>query len=317
MKISANGAGMMSEFIRNTGAIVQGRFVYLPESMGAGFITGFSWGYDLRMMMRHYYVKEDISVEWTKEPVEKQEHIMFLLSGVFPPLTQPSEQLFSERPNVLVCMQAVSAVIEMPSNIIFASITLGVSRRYLHQLFGHIDHPVVAGVLNAGDNFILETSVSAEIIHIASEMLGQPVPGGIESHYYKLKCEELLCYVFSLLMEREDVPSGAIHLDDVKAIYAIKLHLQAHLGEPPNIALLARNAAMSEPKLRKLFRQTFGKGVFEYYQYLRMEKAARLLKEKKMTVSEVGYELGFTNLSHFSRVFEKYIGIKPKKYSAI
>lgn len=28
------------------------------------------------------------------------------------------------------------------------------------------------------------------------------------------------------------------------------------------------------------------------------------------------YQLGFSNLSHFSRLFEKHIGMKPKKYSA-
>jgi len=72
---------------------------------------------------------------------------------------------------------------------------------------------------------------------------------------------------------------------------------------------------MSEPKLRKLFKQTFGKGVFEYYQTARMQEATKLLKERRMTVSEVGYQLGFTNLSHFSRVFEQYTGMKPKKFS--
>jgi len=46
-----------------------------------------------------------------------------------------------------------------------------------------------------------------------------------------------------------------------------------------------------------------------------MKEAALLLKEKKRSVSDVGYELGFTNLSHFSRVFAQHIGMKPKKYS--
>lgn len=106
-----------------------------------------------------------------------------------------------------------------------------------------------------------------------------------------------------------------MHVQDITALYAIKAHLQANIDAPPDIAGLARNAQMSEPKLRKLFKQTFGKGVFEYYQIARMQEAARLLREKRLTVSEVGYQLGFTNLSHFSRVFEEHIGMKPKKYS--
>jgi len=107
-----------------------------------------------------------------------------------------------------------------------------------------------------------------------------------------------------------------MHIDDIKAIYTIKIHLQSHLNQAPDIASLAKEAGMSEAKMRKLFKQTFGKRVFEYYQSARMQESARLLKEKHLTVSEVGYQLGFTNLSHFARVFEQHIGMKPKKYSA-
>jgi len=147
--------------------------------------------------------------------------------------------------------------------------------------------------------------------------LDQAVPEALESHYYKLKCEELLCYIFALLMQREAVPTRSMHIEDIKAIYAVKTRLQSHFDQPPNIAALAKEAGMSEPKLRKLFRQTFGKGVFDYFQSARMQEAARLLREKRLTVSEVGYQLGFTNLSHFTRVFEQHIGSKPKKYSGM
>jgi AraC-like DNA-binding protein len=46
-----------------------------------------------------------------------------------------------------------------------------------------------------------------------------------------------------------------------------------------------------------------------------MKEAARLLKEEKLTVTDAGYKLGFTNLSHFSRVFKEHMEIKPKQYS--
>ncbi|SHN39025.1 AraC family transcriptional regulator [Chitinophaga sp. CF418] len=320
MKISVTDkhrSGIALELARAIGATVSGRFIYIPESRGAGYITGFSWGSDLRMMIRHYYLKEDVFVERTNELAEGQEDIVFLLSGIFPSLTQPGEKLLPEQVNVFICKHAVSSIIAMPSNTVFGSVTIAVSKQYLHQLFGQIGHPVVASVLEAGDNFVLETGISSEIINTAGQMLHQPVPESLESHYYKLKCEELLCYIFVILMQREEVPASAMHIDDIKAIYAVKYKLQSHHDKPPAIAALAREAGMSEPKLRKLFKQTFGKGVFEYYQSARMQKAAQLLREKRLTVSEVGYQLGFTNLSHFSRVFEAHTGIKPKKYSAL
>ncbi|GAB2692598.1 AraC family transcriptional regulator [Mucilaginibacter koreensis] len=318
MKISITdkGAGIAKKFAEAIGATTKGRFIYIPEIKGSGYITGFSWGKELRMMIRNYYLKEDIFIERTNELSEGQEDIVFLLSGVFQSPLYPAGQLLPEQAYILICRHAVSSIIAMPSHTNFASVTIAVSKQHLHRLFGLIDHPVVSSVLEAGDNFVLETSLSPEIIRTAGDLLLQPVPESMESQYYKLKCEELLCHIFAMLMQREYAPISAMHMDDIKAIYGIKSHLQSHLKEPPNIAALAKNAGMSEPKLRKLFKQTFGKGVFEYYQSIRMQQAAYLLREKRLSVSETGYQLGFTNMSHFSKVFEQYIGQKPKKYSA-
>jgi len=315
LSITDQGSGIILEFARAIGATVRGRFIDIPDSKGAGYMTGFSWGKDLRMMIRNYHLNEDVSIERTNVMADGQDDFIFLLSGIFASPVQPEKQLSPERAYMFICMHAVSSVLEMPSNTFFGSVTIAVSRPYLRQLFGEIQHPVVESILEAKGNFVFEAGISPEMIRTANDMLDQPIPESVESHYYKLKCEELLCYIFMLLMQREAVPASGMHIDDIKAIYAIKGRLQAHLDEPPHIAALAREAGMSEPKLRKLFRQTFGKGVFDYYQSARMQEAARLLKEKGLTVSEVGYQLGFTNLSHFSRVFEQYTGMKPKKYS--
>lgn len=86
MKIAAIGPGIMADFAQAIGATVRGRFTYIPESKGAGYLTGFVWGNDLRTMIRHYYLKEDMLAEWTNEAMEKQEYVVFLLSGIFPSL---------------------------------------------------------------------------------------------------------------------------------------------------------------------------------------------------------------------------------------
>ncbi|QNN44587.1 helix-turn-helix transcriptional regulator [Pedobacter roseus] len=317
MKISITdtGSGIANKLAEAIGARVDGRFIYIPENKGGGYITGFSWGKDFRVMIRNYYLHEEIYIERTNELVEGQEDVIFLLSGIFPTPVKSEKQLYAEHSNVLICMHAVSSVMAMPSNTVFGSVTIAVSRHYLRLLFSKVDHPVIESILGSKDNFVFEISISPEMIQTADEMIHQPMPQVIESHYYKLKCEELLCYIFTLLLQREAIPASNMHIDDIKAIYAIKYHLHSHLAQAPNIAALSREANMSEPKLRKLFKQTFGKGVFEYYQSARMLEAAKLLKEKRLSVSEVGYQLGFTNLSHFTRVFEQHIGIKPKKYS--
>ena len=320
MKISVTDkhrSGIMLELARAIGATVSGRFMHIPKSKGEGYMTGFSWENELRMMVRNYYLNEEVLLERTNEFEEGQNDVIFLLSGIFPSSLTTGTEPLPEQASVFICRQTVSSVLKMPSNTFFRSIAIAATQQHLHQLFGDILHPVVVSILEARENFAFEISVSAEMIKTASEILHQPVSEALENRYCKVKCEELLCYIFSSLMQREAVPTSNMHIDDIKAVYAIKFRLQSQLDLPPDIGLLAKEAAMSEPKLRKLFKQTFGKGLFEYYQSMRMQEAARLLREKRLTVSQVGYQLGFTNLSHFSRVFDKYMGMKPKKYSAV
>lgn len=318
MKISVidkQGTGIALQFALAIGATVEGRYFHIPESKGGGYLTGFNWDNELRVMVRNYYLNEEILIDRTNEFAKDQDDIVFLLNGIFPLPAEQEKPLIPEQASVFICAHAVSSVLTMPSDTFFRSITMAVSRKYLQKFFGNVSHPVVASILEAGENFAYETNISPEMIKTASEVLHPPVSESLESHYCKLKCEELLCYIFALLIQREAVPTSGMHIDDIKAIYAIKLQLQSQLDKAPNVALLAKEAHMSEPKMRKLFNQTFGKNVFEYYQFMRMQEAARLLKEKRLTVSEVGYQLGFTNLSHFARVFEQHIGMKPKKYS--
>lgn len=318
MKIAVTdtGSGIVLQLAQALGATVRGRFIDIPASKGGGYITGFAWGRELRMMVRHYYLHEAVLVE-TTDLAERPEEVVFLLRGIFPPVAQLSPPVLAEPASVLICQHMVSSVIDMPANTLFNSVTIAVSRPYLRQLFGGVDHPLVVSLLATSDTFAFETGTSPALLKTASDLLPPPVPEMLASPYCRLKCEELLCHTVALLLQREAVPPSKVHLDDLRAIYAIKLRLQSSLGEAPPIAALAKEANMSEPKLRKLFRQTFGKTVFDYYQTLRMQEAARLLKEQHLTVSEVGYQLGFTNLSHFSRVFAQHVGLKPKKYSAL
>ncbi|UOQ68867.1 helix-turn-helix domain-containing protein [Hymenobacter volaticus] len=67
--------------------------------------------------------------------------------------------------------------------------------------------------------------------------------------------------------------------------------------------------------MRQLFQQVFGASLYNYFQAARMEEAKRQLAY--LSVSEVGYKLGFTNLSHFARLFAKHHGLTPKKYQAM
>ncbi|WP_052496011.1 helix-turn-helix domain-containing protein [Pedobacter lusitanus] len=122
--------------------------------------------------------------------------------------------------------------------------------------------------------------------------------------------------MFAELLKRQDATSQTLNTADVKRIYEVKDKILSDIDTPPVLSELVKLSGMSESKLKRLFKQIFGNSIYNYYQSFRMKKAAYLIKEENLPVSEAGYLLGFSNLSHFSRLFEAHIGIKPKKYAA-
>lgn len=127
--------------------------------------------------------------------------------------------------------------------------------------------------------------------------------------------QELLCWLFDRLLTREIVKHRPIHRADAEHLDRVRAAVVADLSVPPQLPELANLAGMSVSKLTDLYKQVFGDSIYDYFQKVRMEEAAYLLGQPGHSVSEVGYQLGFSNLSHFSRLFEKHHGLKPKRFA--
>jgi AraC-like DNA-binding protein len=129
---------------------------------------------------------------------------------------------------------------------------------------------------------------------------------------YQTRAQELIYYLFTRLFSRKTGVTLSINQEDVKKIYQVRASILADLSAPPKLSELARHIGMSSTKMKQLFRQIFGDSIYNYFQVERMNEAAQLLKD--FSVSQVGYRIGFSNLSHFTRLFEKHHQMKPKRY---
>ncbi|MGP8201251.1 MAG: helix-turn-helix transcriptional regulator [Limisphaerales bacterium] len=129
----------------------------------------------------------------------------------------------------------------------------------------------------------------AKILEVVSALLYQPSAG-----------EELFC-------QRQH------HLNRERAQKVLAI-LKENLAEPPGLEELGRRVGCSRFYLSRIFTQEVGKTISVTLRDLRMERAASLLREGRLNVTQAALEVGYSSLSHFSTAFHDVIGCCPGLY---
>lgn len=81
-----------------------------------------------------------------------------------------------------------------------------------------------------------------------------------------------------------------------------------------NVSMLQEKMGMGNKQLYRKLKALTGQTPVEYIRDMRMQKAAKLLKAGKFSVSEVMYTVGFSNSSYFSKCFSKAFGMTPTEF---
>ncbi|GAB6094543.1 hypothetical protein JCM14469_07950 [Desulfatiferula olefinivorans] len=102
--------------------------------------------------------------------------------------------------------------------------------------------------------------------------------------------------------------------DDIRRpLVKARLLLEQHMSEPPSLEDLAGQVGMSLTRFKEMFPRMFGMTPYAYLRILRMERARHLLGQGTMTVTEAAFDVGYSNLSHFSKTFTEHFGVQPSR----
>ena len=82
-----------------------------------------------------------------------------------------------------------------------------------------------------------------------------------------------------------------------------------------NVDMLTQEVGISRAQLHRKMKEMTGISTSEFIRNIRLEQAARLLKEQKINITQVAYTVGFSNLAHFSTIFRKHFGVSPSEYA--
>jgi signal transduction histidine kinase/DNA-binding response OmpR family regulator/ligand-binding sensor domain-containing protein len=111
-------------------------------------------------------------------------------------------------------------------------------------------------------------------------------------------------------------PKVEVLSEDEKFLNSVKEKILERLSdEQLSVESLAEDIGMSRVQLYRKVSGLTGISVNELIRKLRLQKAAQLLEQKWGPVSQVAYEVGFSNLSYFSKVFKEEFGVLPSEYA--
>lgn len=294
----------------------------IPTALGIGSMKFKDIDAGIRLAMHHYTLKEELHLK-RKAPPENYDLISIVFnSNEIPADVTPDRQtaiqfLKSNGSSIQIASSALSTETIFPANVEVYFGVVGIKRQVLASMLSldKVSGPLDM-ILHGNGLFFYHEKMHPEVLRTLKQITEIDDQLKLSSLYYKIKIQELIYLLFDKLLTRGGETQSPINKADIDKLSAIRTAMLADLSQPPELKALARMAGMSETKMKQLFKQTFGDTIYNYYQTERMREAGFLLKHGGYSVSEVGYHLGFSNLSHFSRLFEKHYGITPKKYTS-
>lgn len=115
-----------------------------------------------------------------------------------------------------------------------------------------------------------------------------------------------------LIVENQQVE---VESYDEKLLQETISFINKHISDPEiNIDKMCKDMGVSHSSLYRKVKNQTGLTLNELIRHVKMKKAAQLIKSKKMSISEIMDETGFTNHSYFAKCFKNEFGVSPREY---
>lgn len=206
----------------------------------------------------------------------------------------------------------------IPVNEWLSHITIIFNKQWLLNNYNSVEDNHVYRLLSSKSPFYIFEEITSQMYRLIIEItdiIEKDFHHSLSNLYLEIKTTELLAEYFEKLIDKPLIQNiSNINTSDVNKLFRVKNYILENLSETPRLEKLADMTGFSVSKLHKSFKQVFGKSICTYALHEKLYLAKQMLESQQYRVSEVGYELGYSNLSHFSEAFRKQHGVNPKVF---
>lgn len=94
-------------------------------------------------------------------------------------------------------------------------------------------------------------------------------------------------------------------------------YIEKHYSEQIRLEDVAAEANLNAAYFSDVFKKSTGENFTDYLTHYRLDRAKDLLREGKLTISQIALRIGYVDTRYFSKLFKKTVGIKPTDYRKI
>ena len=80
---------------------------------------------------------------------------------------------------------------------------------------------------------------------------------------------------------------------------------------PCSIEILAKTLNTTKSRLNRTFSSDLGTSPAAFWRSIRLLAAREMLLGRRLTITEVAYETGFSDAAHFCRIFKRHYNMTP------
>src|SRR5690606_35051848 len=97
-------------------------------------------------------------------------------------------------------------------------------------------------------------------------------------------------------------------------VQKIKNYLDNQIQASFHSDKLSKHIGLSFKQINRLFKKETGSTVYKYVLSNNMDSALMMMQETYLTISQIAFQLGYTDPHYFSNLFKKKTGMSPSQY---
>lgn len=310
----------LPEIARQLGVKIANSGFQLPANQGKGYFCQMQFNENILITYYELLLNEASTIIRKKSANDNILPIVFWLSnsGIQQELNAENKEIGKDTPHgIFLPSNSTETKYTFPKGIAVSNLTVFIKKDWLRENVQKQPNFLNDVILSSSKFFLFEEityEISEVISKIEQELKTSPRHPLAKLNLYANTLNLIQLFFNKILSRPNDKQIANITPQQIHLLFRVKAMLLNEYVAIPSTELLAREFGISTRMLQRIFKQVFGKSIYQFAMDVKMNEAKKLLGTKKYSVSEVGYMVGYANLSHFTDKFKEHFGIKPKAF---